>query len=100
MAHENEIRVIAQRLINKHGDLVEVRCVSGNNPCQIELEFADGEQKVIGEHSGGIDISLIEAGYHCTGSKCFHAFLDTAGYNVTFDQIVQMKDGTVLRKEN
>lgn len=42
---------LARKLIAKHGELVEVRCVSGHNPCRIELQFSDGEEIVIREHS-------------------------------------------------
>ena len=98
MAYEGQMRQLARRLIAKHGDLVEVRCVSGHNPCHIELVFSDGEMIVVGEHSSGrVDISMMKAGYHGTGSRCFHAFLDEAGFDVTFEQIVGMKKDTVLR---
>ena len=97
MAYENQMRQLSRQLTRKHGDLMEVRCVSGNNPCHIELVFSDGEKIVVGEHSGRVDISLIKAGYHGTGSRCFHEFLGEAGFDVTFEQIVNMEDGTVLR---
>ena len=105
MGFEDQMRQIARQMIAKHGDLVEVRCVSGNNPCHIELVFSGGEKLVVGQHSGHVDISMIKAGYHGTGSRCFHAFLNEAGFDVTFDQIVNMKNGTVLqhselKKEN
>lgn len=97
MAYEVQMRQLARQLIAKHGNLVEVHCVSGNNPCHIMLVFSDGEKIIIGEHSGRVDISMMKAGYHGTGSRCFHAFLDAAGFNVTFEQVVKMKNGTVLR---
>ena len=98
MAHEDQLCKIARQLIATHGDLVEVRCVSGHNPCHIELVFSDGEKIVVGEHSSGrVDISMMKAGYHGTGSRCFHAFLDEAGFDVTFEQVVDMEKGTVLR---
>ena len=55
--YDIEISKIAKWLINKHGNLVEVRCVSGYMPCRIELKFSDGEQIIVGEHSA-IWISL------------------------------------------
>jgi len=98
MAYEDEMRELAGRLIAKHGDVSEVRCVSGHHPCHIELVFSDGEQIVVGEHSGRVDISIMKAGYHGTGSRCFHAFLEAAGFDVTFEKVVKMEDGTVLRR--
>jgi hypothetical protein len=76
---------------------MEARCVSGHNPCHIELVFSDGEKNVVGLHSGRVDISMMKAGYHCTGSRCFHAFLDEVGFDVTFEQVVNMENSTVLR---
>ncbi|HEY44001.1 MAG TPA: hypothetical protein G4O11_08480 [Anaerolineae bacterium] len=98
MAYEAQMRQLARQLISKHGDLAEVHCVSGHNPCQIELLFSDGEKIIVGQHSGHVDISMMKAGYHGTGSRCFHAFLDEAGFDVTFEQVVNMKNGTVLRR--
>jgi hypothetical protein len=98
MAYEQQMRQISRQLKSKHGNLSEVHCVSGHNPCQIELVFSDGEKIVVGEHSGNLDISMMKAGYHGTGSRCFHAFLDEAGFDVTFEQIVNMKNGTVLQR--
>ena len=97
MAYEDQMRQLARQLIAKHGDLVEVRCVSGHNPCHIELVFSDGAKIVVGEHSGRVGISIMKAGYHGTGARCFHAFLDEAGFDVTFEQVVKMENGTVLR---
>jgi hypothetical protein len=59
--------------------------------------FSDGEKIVVGQHSGRVDISMMKAGYHGTGSRCFHAFLNEAGFQVTFEQIVNMKNGKVLK---
>ncbi len=98
MAYEVQMRQIARQLISKHGNLAEVHVVSGNNPCQIELLFSDGEKIVVGQHSGRVDISMMKAGYHGTGSRCFHVFLEEAGFQVTFEQIVDMEDGTVLKR--
>ena len=78
---------------------MEVRCLSGNNPCHIELEFSDGEVIVIGEHSGRVDLSLMKAGYHGTGADCFYAFLTEARFNVTLKQVANMKNGTILRRD-
>lgn len=97
MGYEGEMRQLARQLIRKHGDLAEVRCVSGHHPCHIELVFLHGEKIVVGEHSGGVDISMMKFGYHGTGSRCFHAFLDEAGFDVTFEQVVHMEKGTILR---
>jgi HEAT repeat protein len=98
MAYEEQMRQIARQLVTKHGDLSEVNCVSGNNPCQIELIFADGKKIDVGEHSGQVDLSMMKAGYHGTGSRCFYAFLDEAGFDLTFEQVAKMKNGTVLRR--
>ena len=81
MAYEAQMRQITRDLISKHGDLSEVHCVSGHNPCRIELVFADGERISVGEHTGRVDTSIMKAGYHGTGSRCFHAFLEEAGYD-------------------
>lgn len=97
MGYEEEMRQIAQQLINEHGDLVEVRCVSRRHPGHIELVFADGYELLVGKHGGDVDITMMKFGYHGTGSRCFHAFLDEAGFNVTFEQITKMEDGTILQ---
>jgi len=97
VAYEDQMRQLARQLIAKHGDLVEVRCVSGHHPCHIELVFSDGEKIVVGKHSGRVDISMMKAGYHGTGPSCFHAFLDEAGFDVTLEQVANMEKGTVLR---
>ena len=100
MAYEAQMRQIARQLISKHGDLSEVNCVSGNNPCRIKLVFADGEKIDVGEHSGRVDISMMKAGYQGTGSRCFYAFLDEAGFDLTYEQVARMKKGTVLRRSH
>lgn len=97
MGYEDTMRKLARQLIVRHGELVEVRCISGHNPCHIELQFADGEVILVREHTGAVDISMMKAGYHGTGSRCFHAFLSEAGYDLTFDQVVSMAKGTTLR---
>ena len=97
--YESKMRQIAQQLIKKHGELMEVRCVSGNNPCHIELEFSDGNVVVVGDHSGELDISLMKAGYHGTGSECFYFFLTEARFHVTVKQVGNMTNGTFLRRD-
>jgi hypothetical protein len=92
------MRQLARRLIEEHGNLVEVRCVSGHHPCHIELVFADGHQIRVGEHSGQIDITMLKFGYSGTGPKCFHTFLNEAGFHLSFEQIATMQPGSVLRR--
>jgi len=97
--YEQAMRTEARRLVVQHGDLVEVRCLSGPPEPRIELLFADGYQEVITQHSGGIDISMMKFGYSGTGTKCFWAFLDEAGFkDVTLDQLQTMQGPQVLRK--
>ncbi|MFC2043079.1 hypothetical protein ACFLUA_02885 [Chloroflexota bacterium] len=71
--------------------------MSGHNPPRNELVFSDGEKIVVGQNSGRVDKSMMKASYHGTGSRCFHAFSDEAGFDVTFEQVVNMENGTVLR---
>lgn len=98
MGYFDNTRELARRLIEKHGDLVEVRCVSGSRPCHIELIFADGHELHVGEHSGGLDISILKFGYYGTGPRMFHSFLDEAGFHISYEQVAEMKAGTILRK--
>ena len=97
MAYEQEMRQLARQLTEKHGNLVEVQCVSGHHPCHIELVFADGHEIVVGKHSGGVDITMMKFGYMGTGPSCFHAFLNEAGFDVKYEQVTTMKAGTILR---
>jgi hypothetical protein len=83
VAYASQMHQLARQLIAKHGNLMDVRCESGHNPWHIELVFSNVEKKVVGQHSGRVDISMMKAGYHCTGSRCFHAFLNEAGFHVT-----------------
>ncbi|MGB3904654.1 MAG: SH3 domain-containing protein, partial [Anaerolineae bacterium] len=97
--YEQAMRQEARRLISEHGELVEVRCVSGPPDYRIELEFADGHQKVITRHSGQIDITMMKFGYSGTGTDCFWAFLNEAGFkDVSLEQLQTMKGAQVLRK--
>lgn len=97
MGYEDQMRQIARQMIARHGNLVEVNCVSGHHPCHIELLFADGYKEVIGQHSGRVDISMMKFGYHGTGTSCFHAFLNEAGYKVTFEDLANLENGTILK---
>lgn len=97
--YEQAMRQEARRLIAEHGELLEARCVSGPPDYQIELEFADGHQEVITRHSGQIDITMMKFGYSGTGTECFWAFLDEAGFkDVSLQQLQTMKGPQVLRR--
>ncbi len=97
--YEQAMRQEARRLIAEHGEVVEVRCVSGPPDYRIELEFTDGYQEVIARHSGQIDITMMKFGYSGTGTECFWAFLDEAGFkDVSLQQLQTMKGPQVLRK--
>ncbi len=97
--YEQAMRSEARRLIAQHGDLAEVRCLSGLPNTRIELLFADGHQEIITRHSGGTDISIMKFGYSGTGTECFWAFLDEAGFKgVSLAQLQTMKGPQVLRK--
>ncbi len=95
--HLKVMRQLARQLIEKHGNLVEIRCVACSNSDHIELVFADKHEILIDEHSGNVDITMMKFGYHGTGPKCFHTFLNEAGFNVSFEDVATMKAGTVLR---
>ena len=98
MAYEQAMRKIARNLVQEHGKLVEVRCISGYNPCHIEMVFADGHEIVVGRHIGGrIDITMMKFGYQGTGTSCFHAFLDEAGIKVSLDELYTMQGPKILR---
>jgi len=97
MDYESNMRQIARQMITSHGNLVEVNCISGHHPCNIELMFADGYKEVVGDHNMQIDISMMKFGYHGTGTRCFHAFLNEAGFNVSFEDLVNLENGTVLK---
>jgi hypothetical protein len=60
--------------------------------------FADGHEIVVGEHSGRVDISMMKFGYAGTGPRCLHAFLDQAGFNVTYEEVTQAEGGTMLKR--
>ncbi|GEM_PF-1717666 len=97
--YEQAMRRGAKRLIAEHGELVEVRCVSGPPNYQIELVFADGHEEVITQHSGRIDITMMKFGYMGTGTRCFRAFLDEAGFkDVSYEQLATMEGPQVLHK--
>ena len=99
MGYEDQMRQIARQMIAQHGNLVEVNCISGLRPVNIELKFAYGYKEIISKHSGQVDISMMKFGYHGTGTRCFHAFLDEAGYKVTFEDLVNLENGTVLKPQ-
>ena len=95
MVYDQEMRHFAQELTGAYGPLVEVRFVG-----HIELEFACGHVIHIGGPCyGRVNINMMQYGYPGTGSRCLHAFLNEAGYNVTFDEIAHMKDGTILHPD-
>jgi hypothetical protein len=93
MVYDQEMRQFARELMDAYGPLVEVRCVG-----HIELEFANGHViRIEGPCYGRVNLNMMKYGYHGTGAHCFHSFLDEAGFNITFDEISEMKKGTVLR---
>lgn len=97
--YEPAMRQEARRLIAEHGELVEVRCVSGPPDYRIELVFADGHEETITRHSGRIDITMMKFGYMGTGTRCFHVFLNEAGFkDVSLEQLATMEGPQVLRK--
>jgi hypothetical protein len=98
--YEQVMRRLARFLTSEHGNLVEVRCVSRDDPWRIELVFADGHEIVIGDHSGRVDITMMKFGYSGTGPSCFQAFLNEAGFDVTYEQVSRMEVGTILRPGN
>ncbi len=95
------IRHLAREMILGHGELVEVRCVQGPTPSwRIELVFADGLETVITESQGTTpNITWMRFGYFGQGPELFHAFLNEAGYSVTYEEIAAMKAGAVLRHQ-
>jgi hypothetical protein len=95
--YEEVMKSLARFFIWEHGNLGEVRCVSGHDPCRIELVFADGHEVVVGDHSGDVDITMMKFGYRGTGPSCFHAFLSEAGFNITDEQVSEIEAGTILR---
>jgi hypothetical protein len=97
--YEQAMRSEARRLIAQHGNLVEARCLSGLPNPRIELLFTDGHEETITRHSGGADISMMKFGYSGTGTECFWAFLDEAGFKgVSLDQLQTMRGPQVLRR--
>jgi len=97
--YEQAMRQEARRLMAEHGDLVEVRCLSGPPNYRIELAFADGHEEIITEHSGRIDITMMKFGYMGTGPRCFHAFLNEVGFkDISYEQLATMEGPQVLRK--
>ncbi|MGB5934217.1 MAG: hypothetical protein WBH57_14280 [Anaerolineae bacterium] len=97
--YEQAMRQGARRLIAEHGELVEVRCVSGPPNYRIELVFADGHEETITRHSGRIDITMMKFGYMGTGTRSFHAFLNEAGFkDISLEQLATMEGPQVLRK--
>lgn len=97
--YEQAMRQEAARLIAEHGELVEVRCVSGPPDYRIELEFADGHQEAITRHTGRIDITMMKFGYAGTGTECLWAFLDEAGFkDVSLERLQTMKGPQTLRR--
>jgi hypothetical protein len=95
------IRHLAREMIVGHGDLVEVRCVQGPVPSwRIELVFADGLETVITESQGTTaNITWMKFGYFGQGPELFHAFLNEAGYPVTYEEVAAIKAGSVLRPQ-
>jgi hypothetical protein len=98
MGYFDNTRSLARTLTEKHGDLVEVRCISGPRPCHIELIFADEYKLNVGDHSGNLDINILNFGYYGTGPRMFHSFLDEAGFQISYEQVAEMKAGSILRK--
>jgi hypothetical protein len=94
------MRSEARRLILDHGDLLEVRCISGPPDPRIELVFSDGYQETVTRHSGRTDISMMKFGYSGTGTECLWFFLNEAGFkDVTLEQLQTMEGPQVLRKD-
>jgi len=95
------IRHLAREMIVGHGDLVEVRCVQGPVPSwRIELVFADGLETIITESQGTTaNITWMKFGYFGQGPELFHAFLNEAGYPVTYEEVAAIKAGSVLRPQ-
>jgi hypothetical protein len=97
--YEQAMRSEARRLIAQHGDLLEVRCISGPPDPRIEFIFSDGHQETVTQHSGRIDISMMKFGYSGTGTECLWSFLDEAGFkDVSLEQLQSMEGPQVLRK--
>jgi hypothetical protein len=99
-SYEAAMRSEARRLILEHGDLLEVRCVSGPPDPRIELVFSDGHEETITRHSGRTDISMMKFGYSGTGTECLWFFLNEAGFkDLTLDQLQIMEGPQVLRRD-
>ena len=90
--------LIACKLRRKYGELVEVRCL--DDPQRIELIYERGHGFTITEHSGHPDITMIKFGYRGTGPDCFYAFLNEAGFNISLEQIADIKPPHTLYKKS
>ena len=83
-------RDLARSLIAQHGRLSEARCLRDHS---LLLAFADGFEWPVREHAG----QVMKYGYVGTGPLCFHAFLDEAGFDLSFDEVAALKDDCILR---
>jgi len=92
---------IALKLIIHYGNLTEVRCHNKSGPGGIELIYEDGYTLMVPDRSPpNIDIGLISFGYSGTRSQCFCAFLKASGFDITLEQVENLKPGSTLHPKD
>lgn len=82
MSAESDVKQFAAVLTGKHGELEKVRCL---NQRKIELIFEDGTVETVGGKQG------LCCGYHGTGTRLFHLFLTECGFQVSMDDLENVK---------
>lgn len=117
MAYETQSAELARCAVRSHGALKEVDFVSGNkdytlvfadgtrftpsNDAELEREYSTGlGYGEIAQQLGGTHpYSLLAFGYQGTGPGCFATFLQTAGFDVTEQDIVDISPPVRLRPD-
>jgi hypothetical protein len=115
MPYEEHVAQLARCAVRHHGDLNEVVFLGGNKDCLLvfadgtviapandgslkhEYQTYDGYGEIAQQLGGTHPYSLLAFGYQGTGSNCFAAFLDTAGFDTSVGDIESISPPVRLR---
>jgi hypothetical protein len=96
---EWQYRAMARAFINDYGPLQRVEYLS-HYP-EFRIKFVFNKKTIYSERrTGALDINYLSLGYVGNGPTYARAFLDEAGFSMTFEEIKYIEPGDVLTLQN
>ncbi len=89
-------RQLSKDLLQRHGPLRSVRCVSGFPRFEIWFSYADGVRIYSGRRTGTYDIHFLTLGYVGEGPRYAKAFLEEAGFSMSAEEIDSIRPGAAI----